>query len=88
DELPLEMTESIFSAIDAEDADCMGLICPTCFSSFDLGQLMIARKKGKEFNIPVIYLFQLLGLAQGLAPEEVGLHTHRVKADKVLEKIK
>ncbi|MGB9720110.1 MAG: CoB--CoM heterodisulfide reductase iron-sulfur subunit B family protein [bacterium] len=88
DELPLEMTESIFSAISEEDADCMGLICPTCFSSFDLGQLMISRKKGREYNIPVIYLFQLLGLAQGLSPEEVGLQTHRVKADKILEKIK
>ncbi len=88
DELPLEMTESIFSAIDAEQADCMGLICPTCFSSFDLGQIMISRKKGREFNMPVIYLFQLLGLAQGLSPEEVGLHTHRIKVDKVLEKIK
>lgn len=87
DELPLEMTESIFSAIDDEDADCMGLICPTCFSSFDLGQLMIARKRGREYNIPVIYLFQLLGLAQGFTPEEVGLHTHRIKPDKVLEKI-
>jgi heterodisulfide reductase subunit B len=87
DELPLEMTESIFSAIDGEQADCMGLICPTCFSSFDLGQLMIARKKGKEFNIPVIYLFQLLGLAQGLKPEEVGLHTHRVKPERVLKKL-
>jgi len=87
DELPLEMTESIFSAIDEEKADCMGLICPTCFSSFDLGQLMIARKKGREFNIPVIYLFQLLGLAQGLKPEEVGLHTHRVKPERVLQKL-
>jgi len=87
DELPLEMTESIFSAIEEEKADCMGLICPTCFSSFDLGQLMIARKKGRQYNIPVIYLFQLLGLAQGLKPEEVGLHTHRVKVDKVLEKM-
>lgn len=87
DELPLEMTESIFAAIEAEQADCMGLICPTCFSSFDLGQIMLSRKKGREYNIPVIYLFQLLGLAQGLNPEEVGLHTHRVKVDKVLEKL-
>ena len=87
DELPLEMTEEIFSAIEQSGADCMGLICPTCFSSFDLGQIMIGRKKGKEYNIPVIYLFQLLGLAQGLTPEQVGLHTHRVKADKVLNKI-
>jgi len=86
-DIPLEMTEAIFVAIEESGADCMGLICPTCFSSFDLGQLMIARKKGKTFNIPVIYTFQLLGLAQGLTAEEVGLHKHRIKADKVLEKI-
>lgn len=87
EELPLEMTEAIFASIEASGADCMGLVCPTCFSSFDLGQIMISRKKGKTYNIPVIYLFQLLGLAQGLSAEEVGLHTHRIKADKILEKI-
>ena len=88
EDLPLEMTETIFASIEASGADCMGLVCPTCFSSFDLGQIMISRKKGKTYNIPVIYLFQLLGLAQGLSAEEVGLHTHRIKADKILEKIK
>jgi len=88
DNLPLDMTEAIFSSIEKSGADCMGLICPTCFSSFDLGQIMISRKRGRNFNIPVIYLFQLLGLAQGLSAEEVGLHTHRIKADKVLEKLK
>lgn len=87
DDIPLEMTDAIFTAIEESGADCMGLICPTCFSSFDLGQLMIARKKNRLHNIPVIYIFQLMGLAQGLKPEEVGLHTHRVKVDKVLEKI-
>ena len=88
DELPLEMTEAIFKSIEASGADCMGLICPTCFSSFDIGQIMLSRKKGRTYNIPVIYIFQLLGLAQGLGSEEVGLHMHRVKADRVLEKIK
>lgn len=88
DDLPLEMTEAIFASIEKSGADCMGLICPTCFSSFDLGQIMISRKKGKNYNIPVIYLFQLLGLAQGLTAEQVGLHIHRIKADKVLERIK
>ena len=87
DEIPLEMTDAIFTAIEESDADCMGLICPTCFSSFDLGQLMISRKKGKEHNIPVIYIFQLIGLAQGLQSQEVGLHTHRIKVDRILEKM-
>lgn len=86
-EIPLQMVFDIFSSIEASGADCMGLICPTCFSSFDLGQIIIARKRGKEFNIPVIYYFQLLGLAQGLKPEEVGLHYHRVKLDGILKKM-
>lgn len=86
-EIPMNMVYDIFSSIEESGSDCMGLICPTCFSSFDLGQIMIARTKGKEFNIPIIYYFQLLGLAQGFSPEEVGLHMHRVKFDKVMEKI-
>jgi heterodisulfide reductase subunit B len=87
-DLPLQMVYNIFASIEASGADCMGLICPTCFSSFDLGQIFIARQKGKEFNIPVIYYFQLLGLAQGLAPEEVGLHLHRVKVEPIMAKVK
>jgi heterodisulfide reductase subunit B len=87
DEMPLQMTHDIFASMDEAKVDCMGLICPTCFNSFDMGQIIIARKMKREFNIPVIYFSQLLGIAQGLKPEEVGLHFHRIKIDKVLEKI-
>ena len=87
DNMPLNMTHDIFVSMEEVGADVMGLICPTCFNSFDLGQMMIARKMNRNFDIPVIYFCQLLGLAQGLTPEEVGLHVHRVKADKALEKI-
>ncbi len=87
-DVPLHMVYDIFSSIEKSGADCMGLICPTCFSSFDLGQIIIARQRQKEFNIPVIYYFQLLGLAQGLKPEELGLHLHRVKLDKVMKKLR
>jgi len=65
----------------------MGLICPTCFSSFDLGQIVVGRKKNTKFDIPVIYYFQLLGLAQGLTAEDVGLSLHKVKADRILERV-
>lgn len=87
DDMPLNMTYDIFASMEDVGAEVMGLICPTCFNSFDLGQMMIARKMKREFNMPVIYYCQLLGLAQGYTPEEVGLHTHRVKVDKVLEKL-
>jgi heterodisulfide reductase subunit B len=87
DDMPIEMVYDIFSSIRESGADCMGLICPTCFSSFDLGQIVVGRKKNTKFDIPVIYYFQLLGLAQGLSAEDVGLGLHKVKADRVLERI-
>ncbi|MDZ7336826.1 MAG: CoB--CoM heterodisulfide reductase iron-sulfur subunit B family protein, partial [candidate division KSB1 bacterium] len=87
DEMPLEMTYEIFDSMESVGADCMGLICPTCFNSFDMGQILIARKKNREFNLPVIYFCQMLGLAQGFAPEEVGLHLHRIKIDRIMEMI-
>jgi heterodisulfide reductase subunit B len=87
DDMPIEMVYDIFTSIKAAGADVMGLICPTCFSSFDLGQIMVGRKKDTEFGIPVIYYFQLLGLAQGLTPEDIGLNLHKVKPDKVLARL-
>ncbi len=87
DDMPVEMVYSIFSSIRDSEADCMGLICPTCFSSFDLGQIVVGRRKGVKFEIPIIYFFQLLGLAQGLSLEDVGLHLHKVKADDIVARL-
>ena len=87
DDMPVDMVYDIFSSIRESGADCMGLICPTCFSSFDLGQIVVGRKKDTKFDIPVIYYFQLLGLAQGLTAEDIGLGLHKVKADRVLERV-
>ncbi|HDP98417.1 MAG TPA: CoB--CoM heterodisulfide reductase subunit B [bacterium] len=87
EDMPLQMTHEIFHSMESVGADVMGLICPTCFNSFDMGQILIARKMNREFNMPVIYFCQLLGLAQGFDPEEVGLHLHRIKIDQVMETI-
>jgi heterodisulfide reductase subunit B len=87
DEMPKEMTRDVVQSILNMNVDCMGLICPTCFDEYDLGQMLLSRKYNKTFNLPVIYYFQLLGLAQGLSPHDVGLHRHKIKTDKVLEKL-
>ncbi len=90
-ELREQMTNSVLDSVREMEADCMGMICPTCFSSFDLGQVLLARKlKGKADApkmVPPVYYFQLLGLAQGLTPKEVGLNRHKIKLITVLEKI-
>jgi heterodisulfide reductase subunit B2 len=85
--LPETMTHTVLASIAATGADCMGVVCPTCFSSFDTGQLVIARKRGETLDVAPVYYFQLLGLAQGMTPEELGLTRHRIPPRALLAKL-
>jgi len=87
DSIPNQMVADILETIKSHDADCMGLICPTCFDEFDLGQIVLGRKLGKTFGVPIVYYFQLLGVAQGLEPKEVGLNMHKVKVDRLFDAV-
>jgi heterodisulfide reductase subunit B len=85
DAIPQSMLADILDAVTSNGADCMGLICPTCFDEFDTGQIILGRKLGRTFDVPIVYYFQLLGIAQGLSAEEVGLKMHKVKLASLLE---
>ena len=87
-ELTLNMSADVFQSITDSKADCLGLICPTCFDSFDLGQIRVSRKVGKEYQVPVIYYFQLLALAQGARLEDVGIKYHKILPAQFLSKLK
>src|SRR3954454_6780391 len=71
-------------AIDA-DADCLVTPCPLCHLNLDLQQPLAQRKVGRELNMPVLHLPQLLGLALGLSPKELGLGRHIVKPSSVID---
>ena len=62
----------------AYDVTCEAAFLQRGFDEFDLGQIVLGRKYKKKLDIPVVYYFQLLGLAQGLKPEEVGLSSSRL----------
>ena len=85
--IPENMTYDVLSSIRNSGADCMGLICPTCFDEFDIGQIRLSQKRKEPFGIPIVYYFQMLGLAQGFSPKELGFHMHRSKTDNLLSKL-
>ena len=37
------MVMDILENVTGSGADCMGLICPTCFDEFDTGQILLGR---------------------------------------------
>jgi len=70
-------------AVDA-DADCLVTPCPLCHLNLDLQQPLAERTVGRELNMPVLHLPQLLGLALGLDPKELGMQRHVVKPATVI----
>jgi len=71
-------------AVDAE-ADCLVTPCPLCHLNLDLQQPLAERAVGRDLNMPVLHLPQLVGLALGLTPKEIGLQRHVVKATSVID---
>jgi heterodisulfide reductase subunit B len=54
-------------------ADCIAVACPMCQTSLDLRQKDIEKATGKVYNMPVLYITQLLGLCLGISQEKLGL---------------
>jgi len=83
--VPLKMLHDLFSTINEEKADILCVICPTCYSQFDYGQLKVSKEFGGEFNTPPIYYFQLLAFAQGVPYSQLGFERQRFKPDILLK---
>jgi succinate dehydrogenase / fumarate reductase cytochrome b subunit len=74
----------IGDAVDA-DADCLVTPCPLCHLNLDLQQPLAERVVGRELGLPILHLPQLVGLALGLDPKELGLARHVVKPTSVID---
>ena len=71
-------------AIDAH-ADCLVTPCPLCHLNLDMQQPLAERYGGRDLGLPVLHLPQLLGLALGLDPGDLGLARHVVKPTAVVD---
>jgi succinate dehydrogenase cytochrome b subunit len=67
------------------DADCLVTPCPLCHLNLDLQQPLAERVVGRDLQMPVLHLPQLVGLALGLDPKELGMQRHVVKPTSVID---
>jgi heterodisulfide reductase subunit B len=83
-ESALSIAKSKLDHVHATEADGLVLLCPFCDIMYEINQRAIERQFGTTYRLPVLFYPQLLGLALGFTPEELGFKLNRVKATAII----
>jgi succinate dehydrogenase cytochrome b subunit len=81
-----ELIQPIEQSIEA-GADAMVTPCPLCHLSLDAWQQKLEAATGKRYQMPILHLSQLVGVAAGLEESELRFKRHVVPLEPVLEKL-
>jgi heterodisulfide reductase subunit B2 len=71
--------------INALAGNGLVLICPFCNVMYEGQQKKVEKRLEQKLKVPVLYYPQLLGLALGIGPEELGFKLNRIKDKEFLK---
>lgn len=86
-DIAFSMAREKISNVKESGADAINLVCPFCSVMYDANQKEIGNKFSEEYDLPVLYYPQILGLAMGIDPKALGFSMNIVKTKKLLDKI-
>jgi succinate dehydrogenase / fumarate reductase cytochrome b subunit len=81
-----ELIQPIEQAKEA-GADAIVTPCPLCHLSLDAWQSKLKKATGKDFQMPILHLAQLVGVAAGFDEAELKFKRHVVSVKPVVEKL-
>ena len=67
---------NILEAAEACGADVIATECPTCHTGLEMHQVRAEKRFGRKTKVKMMYFTQLLGLALGIGPRTLGIHTN------------
>lgn len=76
--LVLELSNKILANAKAHGANCLVVACPMCHVNLDMKQADVEQQYGTNYDMPIYYLSDLVGLALGLSEQELGIDKHFV----------
>ena len=80
----LKLTRDILDEAKAVGANAIAVACPLCHVNLDTRQEEVEKEYGTSYGLPVFYFTQLMALAFGVPPDELGLRKHFISAEKLL----
>lgn len=86
EDVALKMAQVKLDDLKKEKADAMISICPFCSVMYDSNQKSVEKKFETEYNLPVLYYTQVLGLAFGVPPDELEFKRNRIRPKEMLRK--
>jgi len=86
-ETAFELIMRLVADADERGAHLMATVCPMCQMNIDAYQNEMNHFFGTDYHMPVLFFTQLMGLAFGREPGEVGIGTELVSARNALANI-
>jgi heterodisulfide reductase subunit B len=81
----LRLGRAIIDNARSHGAEAIIVACPLCHSNLDLRQKAMA-ERGEE-PMPILFVTQMVGLALGLAPVDLGLGRHFVDTEPLIARL-
>jgi len=73
-DIVLKLTNDLLREAKEAGANAIAVCCPLCQANLDGRQRQIEEKYRTRYRLPILYITQLMDLAFGALPREVGLH--------------
>ncbi len=87
EQVGLEMVRRLLVDAKQAGADCIVTPCALCHLNLDIMQPKVERAFKLKIKMPVFFFTQLIGLAMGFKPTELGLDKHIVSPLSLLQKL-
>jgi heterodisulfide reductase subunit B len=86
-EVALEMIRRLLKNAADYEADVIATLCPMCQLNLDVYQTNVNQFFKTDYMIPILYFTQLMGLAFGTSPVDLGIGKEFVDARPALSKV-
>jgi len=86
-DIVLKLSNDILREAKEAGANVIAVTCPLCQANLDGRQSQIEETYKTHYRIPILYITQLMGLAFGAFPKEVGIHKLITSPQEVLGSI-